>query len=712
MKQVAQRPRDGRVSVEHVPTPALRTGSVLISVRFSLISTGTERSKIDLGRKNLVAKARARPDLVRKTLDKARSEGIASTVAVVRDRLAGLSPLGYSIAGVVEAIGTGVEGVSPGDRVAGAGAGWANHASTSAVPKNLVARVPEGVDLADAAYATVGAIAMHGVRQSDARLGERIGVIGLGLVGQLAVRILIAAGCEVWGTDLDPQAISLAGQAGARTYPLWADGNDSAVASSIAQAALDGVIICAASSSSGPVDLACRLLRPGGRIVVVGDVPISADRTLMYEKELELRLSRSYGPGRYSTEYEEHGHDLPAEYVRWTEQRNLQAFLDLIAADRLSPSQLTTHRFPIDQAGEAYAVVESNDPRPFGVLLEYPEDEPPVDHGIKPKKPRRRTVAHGGRIGVLGAGAFARSVLLPGLTKAGATLAAIASEGGLTAADAAARFGFERAATTDEILADDRIDGVVITTTHSSHATLTAAALRAGKAVFVEKPLALTNAELSEVAGALPQGRFMMVGFNRRFAPFVSDATDLLQSSSHRSMTIRVNAGRLPVDHWLHDPLVGGGRLLGEGCHFIDLLMHCMRTRLEVVNAFAQPTTGRPLECGDNFTVSLRFADGSLGTLLYTAEGDARMGKERIEAFAAGQSLVIDDFRRLERYRDGRRSEVKRRQNKGHQHELERFLAACLGRAEPPDPSTYFESTQATFAAVESLLNGRPLVTA
>ena len=711
MKQVAQRPRDGRVSVEQVPPPALRPGSVLISVRYSLISTGTERGKIDLGRKNLIAKARARPDLVRKTLDKARSEGIASTVAVVRDRLAELSPLGYSIAGVVEAIGTGVEGVAPGDRVAGAGAGWANHASTTAVPKNLVARVPEGVDLADAAYATVGAIAMHGVRQSDARLGERIGVIGLGLVGQLAVRILIAAGCEVWGTDLDPQATSLAEQAGAHTYPLGEGGNDSAAASSIAEAALDAVIICAASSSSGPLDLACRLLRPRGRIVVVGDVPITADRSLMYEKELELRLSRSYGPGRYSTEYEEHGHDLPAEYVRWTEQRNLQAFLDLIAADRLSPSQLTTHRFPIDQADEAYAVVESNDPRPFGVLLEYPENEP-VDDVIKPRKVGQRNLAHGSRIGVLGAGTFARSVLLPGLKRAGATLAAVASEGGLSAADAAARFGFERAATADEILADDRIDGVVIATTHSSHASLTAAALRAGKAVFVEKPLALTNVELSEVARALPHGRFLMVGFNRRFAPFVSDAASLLQSSSHRSMAIRVNAGRLPADHWLHDPLVGGGRLLGEGCHFIDLLMHCMGTHLDAVHAFAQPVSGRPLECGDDFAVSLRFADGSLGTLLYTADGDARMGKERIEAFSAGQSLVIDDFRRLERYRDGRRSEVKRRQDKGHRQELERFLAACLGQAEPPDPSTYFESTQATFAAVESLLTGQSVVTA
>jgi predicted dehydrogenase len=531
------------------------------------------------------------------------------------------------------------------------------------------------------------------------------------LVGQLAVRILLAAGCEVWGTDLDHQATRLAEQAGARTFLLDHGVDNSRLEPRVPDAALDGVIICAASSSNGPVDLACRLLRPRGRIVVVGDVPIAADRSLMYEKELELRLSRSYGPGRYSADYEEHGRDLPAEYVRWTEQRNLQSFVDLIAAGRLSPAELTTHRFTIDQAAEAYEVLESGDPRPFGVLLEYPDDDP-VGHAAAPAKHGQRNVAQGGRIAVIGAGSFARSIVVPGLIRAGATLAAVASEGGLTAADAAARFGFERAATTDEILADDRIDGVVITTRHSSHSALTSAALRAGKAVFVEKPLALTNMDLSEVSQALPYGRFLMVGFNRRFAPFVAPVVDLMQTSPHRQMAIRVNAGRLPDDHWLHDPRVGGGRLLGEGCHFIDLLMHCMGTRLETVHAIAAPRTERPLECSDEFTVSLRFIDGALGTLLYTAEGNARMGKERIEAFAAGQSLVIDDFRRLERFGSVRRSAVKRRQDKGHNQQLARFLAVCLGQADPPDPSTYFASTEATIAAAESVRIGHAVETA
>jgi predicted dehydrogenase/threonine dehydrogenase-like Zn-dependent dehydrogenase len=707
VKQVAQRPRDGRVSVEDVPPPALRPGWVLIRNRCSLISVGTERSKIDLGKKNLVAKARARPDLVRKTLDKARTEGIGSAAAAVRDRLAMLSPLGYSVAGIVEAVGVGVEGLAPGDKVAGAGAGWANHAALVAVPKNLVARVPEGVDLADAAYATVGAIAIHSVRQSEARLGERVGVIGLGLVGQLVVRVLIAAGCEVWGTDPDLQATTLAEQAGTHILLLEERGDHSALSRDVG-GGLDAVIICAASSSAGPVDLACRLLRSRGRIVVVGDVLIEADRSVMYEKELELRLSRSYGPGRYRVDYEEHGHDLPAEYVRWTEQRNLQAFVDLIGANRVSPAVLTTHRFPIDQAVEAYAIVESGDSRSFGVLLDYPENGS-ADVGELRRRPHLGGAPPGNRIGVLGAGAFARGVVIPGLLRAGAKLAAVASEGGLTASDAAARFGFDRAGTTDDILADEHIDGVVIATRHSSHAALTAAALRTGKAVFVEKPLALTDVELFDVAQALAHGRFLMVGFNRRFAPFVADVIDLLGSSTRRSMAIRVNAGRLPDDHWLHDPFVGGGRLLGEGCHFIDLLMHCIGASLENVHAYATPFAQRPLECSDDFAVSLRFTDGAIGTLFYTGEGDTRLGKERIEAFADGQTLVIDDFRRLEHFRHGHRSELKRRQDKGHRQELERFIAGCRGEAEPPDSSSYFASTRATLAAAESLHTGQPV---
>jgi predicted dehydrogenase len=684
---------------------------VLVRNRVSVISAGTERSKIELGRKNIFEKARARPDLVRQTVDKARSEGVSATLAIVRDRLAGLTPIGYSSAGVVVEVGEGVAGLAPGDRVACGGAGWANHSELVAVPKNLVARVPDHVDFDAAAYATIGSIALHAVHQSDARLGEQVGVIGLGLVGQLALRILAAAGCKVVGIDTDGDAVELGRSAGATTFLRRREGLERVVVSGTGDGGLDAVIICAATGSRDPVDLACRLLRPRGTIVVVGEVPVEADRGQMYDKELELRLSRSYGPGRYSADYEEHGADLPVEYVRWTEQRNLQAFVDLIAAGRLDPSPLTTHRFPIDAAEEAYGVVESaGQARAFGVLLDYPDDA-----AVFPAQPVVAAIPrhqHSARIGVIGAGSFSRSIAIPQLSDAGATLAAVASDGGLSAADAAARFGFERALTAEQIIADDRIDAVVIATRHDSHAALTSAALRAGKRVFVEKPLALSWDELLDVELALADGGSLMVGFNRRFARFTASVSDVLRGARHRSMSIRVNAGALPDDHWLHDPKRGGGRLLGEGCHFIDLLMHCMGTRVAGVHAIAAPQTGRPLHCAENFVVSLRFADGSIGSLLYSSEGDPSLGKERIEAFAAGQSVVVDDFRRLERYANGHRSTTKGRRDKGHRTEMRRFLAVCRGVGDAPDPGSALASTQVTLAARDSLMSGEPVMVA
>ena len=712
MKQVAQRPRDGRVTVEQVPAPVVRPGWVLVRNRVSVISAGTERSKIELGRKNIFEKARARPDLVRQTVEKARSEGVSATLAIVRDRLAGLTPIGYSSAGVVVEVGEGVAGLAPGDRVACGGAGWANHSELVAVPKNLVARVPDHVDFDVAAYATIGSIALHAVHRSDARLGEHVGVIGLGLVGQLALRILAAAGCRVVGIDTDRDAVELGRSAGATTFLRSQRGLERIVVSGTGEGGLDAVIICAATGSRDPVDLACRMLRPRGRIVVVGEVPVEAERSQMYDKELELRLSRSYGPGRYSADYEEHGADLPVEYVRWTEQRNLQAFVDLIAAGSLDPSPLTTHRFPIDAAEEAYGVVESpGDARAFGVLLEYPGETPlpaqPVVRAV-----RRRLREGNPRIGVIGAGSFARSIVIPHLSEAGATLAAVASEGGLSAADAAARFGFERALTAEQIIADDRIGAVVIATRHNSHAALASAALRAGKRVFVEKPLALTWDELLDVELALADGGSLMVGFNRRFARFTAAVSDVLRGARHRSMSIRVNAGALPDGHWLHDPKTGGGRLLGEGCHFVDLLMHCMGTRVRAVHAVAAPRTGLPLHCAENFIVTLRFADGSIGSLLYSSEGDSALGKERIEAFAAGQSVVVDDYRRLERYANGRRSATKGRQDKGHRAEMRRFLAVCRGIDDGPSPESVIASTQATLAARDSLMSGESVVVA
>jgi predicted dehydrogenase/threonine dehydrogenase-like Zn-dependent dehydrogenase len=697
-----------------VPLPALRPGWVLVANRWSLISAGTERAKVGLAGKNLIEKARARPDLVRKVVDKARVEGVRSAFDTTRERLDALAPLGYSSAGVVIRIGAGVEGISPGDRVACAGGGWANHAEVVAIPRNLLAKLPGGVELEAAAYATVGAIALHAIRQAEATVGERVAVIGLGLVGQLAVRLLTAAGCVPIGIDIDPAAVALAEASGARAFARDDPALEETLRSCTGGIGADAVLVCAATTSADPLALAGRLARERGRLVVVGDVPVEIERAVMYEKELELRLARSYGPGRYDRDYEERGRDIPPGYVRWTEQRNLQAFVDLIASGRLDPRPLTTHRFPIDRADEAYAVLsgEAEGPRAFGILLEYdPATAETAESGEAPARVARpRAASAAPRIGLVGAGAFARATLLPALKAGGATLAAVATGGGLSSADVASRFAFERTATdADEIFADDSIDAVVIATRHSSHASLTAAALRAGKSVFVEKPLALTPEELEEVREALSAGGVLMVGFNRRFAPLVERLLERASRAYHLVVTARVNAGPLPADHWLHDPVEGGGRLVGEGCHFVDLLGHLAGAPFRSVHAVAVEQPDRALECSDELVATFRFSNGSLGTLVYSGAGDPRLPKERIECMGGGLSAVLDDFRRLEVYRGGKREVAKARQDKGHRGQVERFLEAAAGRTAAPAPESYLESSRATLALVESLRTGLPV---
>jgi predicted dehydrogenase/threonine dehydrogenase-like Zn-dependent dehydrogenase len=702
VKQVAQRPRDGRITVVDAPLPALPPGFVLVANRCSLISAGTERSKVELGEKSLLQKARARPDLVRKVVDLARAEGVQAAVQTARDRLDGLAPIGYSSAGVVLRVGSGVEGLAPGDRVGCGGGSFANHAEVVAVPKNLVARLPDGVSFEAGAYATVGAIALHAVRRAEASVGERVGVIGLGLVGQLAIRILGASGCRSIGIDLDPHAVELAERGGAIARSRSTPGLERIVLDATDGIGLDAVLVCAAAPTSDPVRLATTLARERGRIVIVGDVPVEVERAPLYEKELELRLSRSYGPGRYDRDYEERGRDLPPAYVRWTEQRNLEAFLELAASGRLDPSELTTHRFPVEEAEAAYAALVAGEPRAFGVILAYAYEESAV-----PVAPARPRVAAAARVGVIGAGSFSRRTLLPALREAGAELVAVASEGGLSAADAAARYGFGGAAPAKEIIADDGIDAVVIATRHDSHASLAAAALRAGKAVFCEKPLALTREELDEVVRALSDGGLLMVGFNRRHAPLTVRLREELEArSGPTALLARVNAGPLPADHWLHDPEEGGGRMIGEGCHFVDLLSHLAGAPAASVHAMAVTSPTRPLECADDVAATFRFANGVLGTLLYSGSGDPRLPKERVEAFGGGLAAVLDDFRRLELYRDGRRTVEKSRQDKGHRAEIALFVKALRGEAQPPPVETYLASTRATLALVESLRDG------
>lgn len=684
-----------------VSVPQTVSGTLLIAARASLISAGTERTKIVTGEKNLLQKARARPDLVKKMVDRARVEGVRSAVAVARDRLAALTPIGYSAAGVVLQVGAGVTGLAPGDRVACGGEG-ANHAEILCVERNLVARIPAGVAFEDAAYATVGAIALHGVRQADVGLGDVVGVIGLGLVGQLATRLLVAAGCTVLGIDLDPRGVELASRAGAHGLQRHDPMLEPRVASLTRGIGLDAVLLCASSASPDPLHLAARLLRDRGRVVVVGETRIDVDRAPLYEKELELRMSRSYGPGRYDRDYEEHGRDLPPGYVRWTEQRNMQAFLDLVATGRVVPTELTTHRFPIEQAAEAYRLIAhpAEEERPFGVVLTYPE----TPTTVAPRSPAiRRPVSAAPGIALVGAGAFARATLIPALAATSARRVAVASSRGLTAADVARRFAFERAAASfDEILADETIDGVVIATRHPSHAALAAAALRAGKAVLVEKPLALTHEQLDEVEAALTDDSLLMVGFNRRYAPLTERLRTAIAGCDDLTLAARVNAGLLPADHWLHDPEDGGGRFIGEGCHFVDLLCHLAGTPAIEAGAVAVPQPGRPIACSDSVSAVMRFPNG-VASLVYSGGGDSSLPKERIEIHGGGLSAVLDDFRLLTLHRGNRATRVKKAQDKGHRAQVAAFVAALNGTGERPDASTYLASSRLTLDLVEAL---------
>ena len=515
MKQVVQRLRNGRVEVIDVPPPQLGPGGVLVDVRASLLSAGTERAKVEAGRQSLIGKARSRPEQVQQVLDKVRRDGIREAAAVVRARLDEPSTLGYSAAGVAIAVGPRVRGICPGDRIACAGGDYAVHAEIDHVPSNLCVRLPSDVTFAHGAFATVGSIALHGVRQAEVRLGERVAIIGLGLVGQLTAQLVKASGCTVFGFDLAEDLVQLALEQGSI---------DAAAGSEC-----DAVIITAATKSSDPIELAAELCRDRGRVVVVGDVGMQIPRAAFYAKEIELRLSRSYGPGRYDTEYEERGLDYPLGYVRWTEQRNMGAFLDLVAAGKVTLDPLITHRAGIDEAPEAYERLLSADRSPLGIVLEYEETElPSTDQG------RRNPVTPDAleNAGVIGAGSFAQRILIPGLGRSGFRLAAVASASGLSARAAMDRFGFDRATTAEEVIDDRSVGLVAIATRHASHARLAADALRAGKLVFVEKPPCLNPAELADLRAA---ARRLGVAADRRIQP-PSRAGGARDAAAHRHL--------------------------------------------------------------------------------------------------------------------------------------------------------------------------------
>ncbi len=721
MKQVTQIQRSGQLKVVDVPPPGLHPEGLLVRTAFSVISAGTERAKVEVAKKTLLGKAWARPDQVRQVIATARQLGLAATYQKVISKLDALSPLGYSSAGVVLAVGSRVTGLTVGDRVGCAGANYANHAEVAYIPHNLCARVPDGVSLEEAAFATIGAIALQGVRQASPTLGETAGVIGLGLLGLLTVQLLKAAGCRVIGLDINEARCALAQQLGADATTTPADPQIELLASRFSPAGLDAVILTAATSSNEPIVLAGKLSRDRGRVVVVGAVGMDVPRSPFYEKELDVRLSRSYGPGRYDPEHEEKGHDYPIGYVRWTEGRNMAAFLDLLAQRKIDVKPLITHRFTLSEAEQAYTLIEGKTREPhLGVLLDYgvPQTEatsfsPEVSIQVHP-------VQNGaGKIGLalIGAGNFAQSMLLPHLSRHPAIhLHTVVTSSGLSARSVAERNGFTQC--TSEIepaLNDPTVQLVLIASRHNNHADLTARALAAGKAVFVEKPLALSPDQLAQVATAYQhatQARtapFLLVGFNRRFAPLVGALREFVSSTREPLLLhYRVNAGYVPRSHWTQDAEEGGGRIVGEVCHFVDLLMYIVgRTPVEVY-AYALPDGGRYSR--DNLTVMLRFANGSAGTITYAANGDPGLEKERLEVLGGGRAVVLDDFRRLTLVSNGKRQVKKSALDKGHRAEMLALVEAVKQGAPSPIPfEQLLVTTAATFAIVDALATGQPV---
>lgn len=708
MKQIVQSYRTGELAIDDVPSPASRPQGLLVRTVASAVSTGTERQKVELARASLVGKAMARPEQVKQVLDTLRREGLAATYHKVRGKLDRLSPLGYSVAGRVVAVGDGCEGFLVGDAVACAGAGYANHAELVWVPANLCARIPDGVALEDAAFTTLGAIALHATRRADARFGETIAVIGLGLIGQLAAQLLRASGCRVIGIDLEPWKVELARQHGIDlALPRDADVLGHTRRLTDGHGA-DAIVITAAARDSDPLVLAGELARDRAPVVIVGELPLDVPRARYYEKELDVRLSRSYGPGRYDRSYEERGVDYPIGHVRWTEQRNMQAFLHALEAKQVSVARLITHRVPLCDAARAYELVTSpREERCLGVVLQYPDDGAPLPRTIA--TPRVRATPAPAVIGLVGAGSFARGTLIPTLAKLpGVMLAKVCTASGVTARDAALRHGFAAAVgTPEDILGDDAINAVVIATRHDSHAALAAAALRRGKAVFVEKPLALDRSQLGDVLAAADANPRLVVGFNRRFSPHTAHVRDAIGGAGALVIHIRVNAGPIAADSWIHDPASGGGRLLGEVCHFIDLAQALAGARVRRVYATTIGLPDPASRLRDNLCVSLELCDGSVASIAYTSQGDVALGKERIEVFGGGVSAVIDEFRVTTVLRGGRSEQRKTKQDKGHADELARFIAMVTAGESPPCPLADIRAASlAAIAALESLAVG------
>jgi len=721
MRQLLQNINTGKAMVVDVPAPRPCPNEVLVRVGASLVSAGTERMVVEFAEKNILQKAAARPDLARQVLNKASREGILSTISSVRSRLDTDMALGYSNAGEVLEVAPGVSEFKVGDRVACAGGGYAVHAEVVRVPRNLVAKIPpptsarSEIDFDEAAFTTVGAVGLQGLRLANPQLGETVAVVGLGLIGLVVVQLARAAGCIVIGMDIDERRCRLAEQLGCTASANEAEQMQSVVSAVTNGKGADAVLITASTKSNEPINLAGGIARDRGRVVAVGAVGLEIPRKAFYEKELSVYVSRSYGPGRYDPEYEQFGHDYPVGYVRWTENRNMQAFLQLLAEGRINVRELITHRYPIEQASQAYDLMSAESGESFiGIVITYPHAPSDSRHvDLRPEPAVGTALVAKVTVGMLGAGNFASGVLLPVLKKIpNLELVGIATASGVSARAAGTRYGFGYCSSDyQEVVRDPKINTIVITTRHHLHVQQVIAALEAGKHVFCEKPLCVSEEELRQIASVYQSARvsaakpLLMVGYNRRFAPLAVQMRDFFQSTQEPVMMhYRINAGFLPSTHWTQMAEEGAGRIIGEVCHFIDFMVWLSGRKVTSVYATVLPNGGKYSD--DNLAATLELADGAVGTITYVANGDKSFPKERIEVFGNGAVATLDDFRVLTTVHAGRTRTYRSRlgQDKGHSREWTEFVnAICSGSPSPIEFGELENVSRACFRMLDSL---------
>jgi polar amino acid transport system substrate-binding protein len=718
MKQVTQNIKTGEVKVDEVPPPNLFRNAILVKNYYSVISAGTEKTSIDMGNMSMLQKAKSRPDDVKKVLKEVKQIGVWAAYKKVMNKLDTPKALGYSTAGVVIAVDENVEGFRPGDRVACAGAGYAIHADIVVVPKNLCVKIPDGVSFEEAAYATVGSIAMQGLRQTNPTLGEKIVVIGLGLLGQMTVQMLKANGCYVIGIDLDDKSVENAVKISGADLSLSRNKQDvkSIVKEVTNGYGADAVVITAATGSNDPVELAGEIAREKGRVILVGAVGMTFQRTPYYVKELEFKLSRSYGPGRYDYNYEERGNDYPLSYVRWTENRNMESFLELIKDKKVDVKSITTHTFSIDDADKAYALISGEKKEHYvGIILKYPELEE-----NKKEEYFKKIVTSGPKntvgspaIGFIGVGNHAQANLLPHVAgDSGNKLIGVCDSQGTIAKHLSEKYGFEFCTSNvEDIFNNDKINTVLVSTRHNSHAEYVIKAIETGKNVFVEKPLCLKNEELDKIITAyqskLDSGKepVVLVGFNRRFAPLMKRTKEFFKDvKDPLTVNFRVNAGFIPKAHWVQDPVEGGGRIMGEVCHFVDIVQYL--TGSQPVGVYAQSISSNNSQVTeyDNINITLKMKNGSLGIITYVSNGDKGVNKERMEVTGGNLYAILDNFEKLDLYKNEKRNEIKGKgMDKGWKTEMAEFLSGSKSGQSPIPFDSLRLTTLTTLKILESL---------